>query len=98
MKILTISALIATSVVTSLALVSHQAMAAQDWQQRRVLSPTMHERTRERAGRIIIYDGLHETVVDEALDTQFDRIGSMMFVNVERTSADGEISEDDDCD
>jgi len=55
----------------------------------------------------MIYDGLKDTQIRKAMDTQFDRIESMMFVrtvvtneegNVERDSESGQVVvEDDGC-
>ncbi len=52
----------------------------------------------EAKGRVTIYDGLEHSVVDHALDTQFGRIGSMMFIRTRETLPDGEVEVDDDCD
>jgi len=52
----------------------------------------------EAKGRVTIYDGLEHSVVDHALDTQFGRIESMMFVRTRETLPDGEVEVDDDCD
>ena len=42
----------------------------------------------------MIYDGLKDTQVAQAMDTQFDRIESMMFVRTVTTDATGEILRD----
>lgn len=52
----------------------------------------------ESRGRVTVYDGLDNQVVEEALDTQFNRIQSMMFVNTRYQEVDGSVTEDDDCD
>jgi len=52
----------------------------------------------EAKGRVTIYDGLEDRVVDQALDTQFERIDRMMFVRTRETLPDGSIEVDDDCD
>jgi hypothetical protein len=52
----------------------------------------------EKRGRVMIYDGLDEEVVDRALDEQFDRIEHMMFTRIRHTGPDGiVIVEDDGC-
>lgn len=51
----------------------------------------------EQRGRVTIYDALEHRVIDEAMDTQFDRIGSMMFVRTRDTLPDGAGESDDDC-
>ena len=64
----------------------------------RVLAPTATEERLERHGRVYIYDGLRESDVDWALDTQFERIDSMMFVRTIRVTEAGELEMDSDCD
>ncbi len=52
----------------------------------------------EARGRVMIYDGMDEEVVERALDEQFDRIEHMMFTRTRHTGSDGEvIIEDDGC-
>ena len=47
----------------------------------------------------MIYDGLDEPVVDQALDQQFERIEHMMFVRTRHVTPAGTVEvEDDDCD
>jgi len=52
----------------------------------------------EARGRITIYDSLENSTVEHAMDTQFDRIESMMFVGTRHTLPDGSVEADDDCD
>ena len=75
-----------------------QALATQDWQERRLLAPSAAQQRMELLDRVYIYDGLHEDTVDRALDTQFDRVENMMFVGVRHTTEDGDEYADDDCD
>lgn len=52
----------------------------------------------EARGRVMIYDGLDEEVVERALDEQFGRIENMMFTRTRHTEPDGDVSvEDDGC-
>ncbi len=77
------------------------------WQQRHLLEPSPRDRLREKQGRIVIYDGLLDTVVESALDLYFDRIENMMFTRIVVTSKDGKplldpdtgelVIEDDGC-
>ncbi len=70
-----------------------------EWQVRRLLQPTPEEERRDASGRIFIYDGLHEAQVNQAMDSQFHRVDSMMFVRTRVDTADGETEvEDDGCD
>jgi hypothetical protein len=75
-----------------------QATIAQGWQERRLLAPSAAQQRMEQQDRVYIYDGLHEDTVDQALDTQFERVENMMFVGVRHTTADGDEYADDDCD
>ena len=79
-------------------LMAEQAVAAQDWQERRLLVPSERQLSSEQRGQVVIYDGLDERLVDRALDTQFGRVENMMFVGVRHTEPDGEDWADDDCD
>ena len=74
-----------------------QLMAAQGWQEQRLLDPSPAQQRMEQQGRVYIYDGLHEETVDKTLDTQFDRVQNMMFIGVRHTTEDGEEYADDDC-
>ena len=71
---------------------------AGDWQRNQLLNPSAGQLKAERRGRVAIYDGLHESTVDRALDTQFGRIENMMFIRVAHTTPDGDEWVDDDCD
>ena len=50
------------------------AAVAQDWQEKRLLSPSVVQQRAERQGSVYLYEGLYEDSVDRALDTQFGRI------------------------
>ena len=71
---------------------------AGDWNRSQLLSPSATQLKAERRGRVAIYDGVHESTVDKALDTQFGRIQNMMFVRVTHTTPEGDAWSDDDCD
>jgi len=74
--------------ITASITVSTSAWAVQDpetWQMQRLLHPTPAQRERERQGQVFIYDGLTDKDVERAMDLGFDRLSSMMFVNVKKT-------------
>ena len=71
---------------------SHSALAddpQQSWQLSLLFNPGDHQHEMERSGRVFIYDGLRDTVIEQALDEQYDRIEGMMFVNTVVTDEDG---------
>jgi hypothetical protein len=78
------------------------------WQMNRLFNPTENQRKKEeKTGQVMIYDGLRDTTVAKALDTNFDRIQNMMFTRVVVTKASGHpelddfgnpVVEDDGCD
>ena len=79
---------------------------ADKWQANRLFKPTNHQRVKESQGQIMIYDGLRDTTVKNALDTNFDRIENMMFTRVIITDESGQpeldvagnvVTEDDGC-
>jgi len=69
-----------------------------DYYRDALLDPSEAVLLAERRGRVTIFDGLDEQVVDQALDQQFDRIGRMMFVRTRHVWLDGSVESDDDCD
>ena len=63
-----------------------------------LFNPPASQLDLEKRGRIVIYDGLRDTQITQAMDTQFDRIQSMMFVRTIATDAEGEILRDEETD
>ena len=76
------------------------AAGGDDWQQRRLFSPTTQERAAEQQGRVVIYDGVKDVEVARAMDEQFERVESMMFIRTQITDRAGTVvdSEDEGCD
>lgn len=66
-----------------------------DWQVQRLLHPTAAQRAQEQQGHIFIYDGISERDVKRAMDQGFDRIGSMMFINIKKAKDDSSPVRDD---
>jgi len=71
-----------------------------DYQLRRLTQPTDSELAHEKAGAVYIYDTLPNHQVEKALDEQFERIGSMMFIRIKHLppTGAGPVEIDDDCD
>ena len=92
-SILTLSFLIA-----GIAQPSHAG--EKSWQQQMLFEPTASQLTMERKGRIFIYDGMPNAVVQTAMDQHFERIQHMMFTRVRhppKTPGQPEKVEDDGC-
>lgn len=92
-------------------IVSTGVLAAQPqdtWQVKRLLHPTAAQRANEQQGHVFIYNGLQDRIVKQALDTNFDRIDAMMFVNTKTPKAmqdatqtdeeENDTEDDDGCD
>ena len=95
------TALIGVVAGISLNLIIQDLQAADgsdDWMLKQLHDPSPSLRKMEDAGRITIYDGVVAADVDEAMDRQFDRIESMMFIRTKHPVADGTFETDDDCD
>ena len=86
-KLLTIGLLSLSSTLAS----------ASDFQQNMLFSPSERTLDAEAKGHIMIYDGLMSETVEKAMDEQFNRIGSMMFVRTRYGQPDGSIEEDNEC-
>jgi len=83
------------------------AMAVEKWQYNRLFNPSPADRKAEERGAIVIYDGLTDVTVNQALDQNFNRIQNMMFTRTVVTDENGEpkidpatgkeVVEDDGC-
>jgi len=80
-----------TTVLMGISLPVSAGMAEdlQDWQMNLLFHPTEEQLALEKKGQVMIYDGLTDKMVQAALDTQFDRIDSMMFTRVIVTDKKG---------
>jgi hypothetical protein len=84
MKVLLSMTLMATVGVASAADVS-------EIEKRRLFQPTQAELQEEAAGRIYIYDGLTHADIERAMDEEFHRVESMMFIRVKKTDERGKV-------
>ncbi len=80
-----------------LGMLTSGVQAEADFQHNMLLNPDSAQMSAEARGRVMIYDGMNSVTVELAMNTQFDRIESMMFVNTRHVQPDGEVVEDDDC-
>jgi hypothetical protein len=85
-----------TGLIAGLLLASAISRAAdvRDTELRRLFEPTQAELRGEADGRIYIYDGLQDTEVDRAMQEEFERVESMMFIREKQTDENGEILKD----
>ena len=73
------------------------ADAADNWQERMLFEPTPAQLQVEKSrDRIMIYAGLKDVQVAQAMEEQFDRIEHMMFVGTVVTDSRGESVVDPD--
>ena len=98
MKPITVTTAILAIFLSSASHASGSVQATDDWHENQLLNPSTYQLKAEQRGRVAIYDGLHESIVDTALDNQFERIENMMFVRVTHTTPEGDEWVDDDCD
>ncbi|MBK1707150.1 hypothetical protein [Halochromatium glycolicum] len=63
-------------------------------QMRRLLQPTDAELAQERKGRIYIYESLTHQDIEQAMDDEFERVESMMFIRVPKTDESGDVIKD----
>ena len=85
-------------ITSCLLALSATSVLAGDYQQNMLFTPSEHILVAEARGRVMIYDGLNNNTVEQAMDQQFNRIDSMMFVRTQYEQADGDFIADDDCD
>jgi hypothetical protein len=66
------------------------------WQLSLLLNPSDQQIKAENKGRVVIYDGMYSTDIDEAMKEQFDRVEHMMFINTVVTDQVGDPVKDPD--
>ncbi|MEN8132517.1 MAG: hypothetical protein ABFS45_20515, partial [Pseudomonadota bacterium] len=79
-----------------------------NWQTTRLFQPTPNHLEMEQRGQVFIYDGMKDKTIEQAMDIQFDRVHSMMFVRTVVTDDNdkpqkdpetgADILEEDGCD
>jgi len=67
-----------------------------DWQHRRLFNPSPSELAAEASGQIVIYAGMQDVDVSRALDAQFGRVESMMFIRTQITDDKGAVVDEED--
>ena len=65
-----------------------------DIELRRLLEPTPAELRAEHSGQVFIYEGLRDVDAEHAMDEEFERVESMMFIRVKITDEKGEVKKD----
>ena len=90
--------LISMLALSAIATSASAGTSLENYYENLLTNPDEHVLLAENRGRVTIYDGLDSRLVDSALDSQFDRIDSMMFVRTRVVLADGTEEIDDDCD
>ena len=87
MRFWTISLLLAMSTVSL-------AVDVSEIELRRLFDPTPAEIQAESSGRIYIYEGLRDIDVERAIEEEFNRVDSMMFIRVKQTDEEGDVRKD----
>jgi hypothetical protein len=88
----TMKALLAMTLMATLGLAS--AADVSEIEKRRLFQPTQAELQEEAAGRIYIYDGLTQADIERAMDEEFNRVESMMFIRVKKSDEQGKVVKD----
>lgn len=75
-----------------------QAAVASEWDRKQLFGPSQALLSKEKTGHVTIYEGVYASDVERAMDEQFDRMESMMFVRTLYPVEQGSYEADDDCD
>ncbi|HEY5602368.1 MAG TPA: hypothetical protein VIM41_04595 [Gammaproteobacteria bacterium] len=67
-----------------------------EFQYAQLMDPSNEQLQLEKEGNVFIYAGLKESDIQSAIDKHYDRMGSMMFVNVVWTDEAGNPLTDPD--
>lgn len=90
--------LAAIAILSSILNGAAHAAVASEWDRKQLFGPSSALLDREKAGNVTIYDGVFSSDVDRAMDEQFDRVESMMFVRTLHRAEGGSYEVEDDCD
>ncbi|MGD8309695.1 MAG: hypothetical protein PVG98_09645, partial [Chromatiales bacterium] len=66
-----------------------ESRAVQEWQRERIFSPSASVIRQESGGQVFIFEGMLESDIDKAMETEFDRIDNMMFIRTIPTDDNG---------
>lgn len=92
----TVTTLTSIAIIAGSLFTGNAQAELRDWYKQQLFEPSPQQLAMEQRGRIMIYDGLHDTDVQLALDEQFDRVESMMFTGTIVTDESGEPAIDRD--
>jgi hypothetical protein len=76
--------------------VTDPAEARDSWQEKMLFNPSVSQLELEKRGRVMIYDDIKESQVARAMDLEFERIQSMMFVRTIATNSEGRVLRDEE--
>jgi len=60
------------------------------WQKQMLFDPSSQQLQVEHRGQVFIYDGIKSVDIELAMDSSYDRIENMMFINTVWTNSEGE--------
>ena len=66
------------------------------WQTNILTNPSERQLQREKQGKVTIFDGLTDKLINNIMDSQFDRLESMMFTRIVVTDYNGKPKRDPD--
>ena len=61
-----------------------------NWHKQMLFEPTGQQLQQEHLGQVFIYDGIKSADIELAMDSSYDRIENMMFINTVWTNSEGE--------
>lgn len=64
------------------------------WQLKRLFEPAKSQLKLEQKGRVFVYEGLQDKVINRVMEDQFERVETMMFVGTVVTDEKGRVKKD----